>query len=64
MLTKIINLDLEKICLEKYYNTVKNNLAKLEKISTLEADLELLDEKVDDLKLSANQKFALIYRSE
>ena len=64
MLTKIVNLDLEKICLEKYYNTVKNNLAKLENFSTLEADQELLDERVDDLKLSANQKFALIYRSE
>jgi len=38
MLTKVVNLDLEKICLEKYYNTVKGQLARLEKFSTIEAD--------------------------
>ena len=64
MLTKVVNLDLEKICLEKYYNTVKGQLARLEKFSTIEADQELLDEKVESLQLSTNQKFALIYRSE
>jgi hypothetical protein len=39
-------------------------LAKVEKISTLEADLELLDEKVENLKLTGNQRFAVVYRSE
>lgn len=64
MLTKVVNLELEKICLEKYYNTVKGHITRLEKFSTLEADMELLDEQIDDLKLSQNQKFALIFRSE
>ena len=64
MLTKIVNLDLEKVCLDKYHNTVKSQLTRLEKLSTLEADQELLEDQVENLKLSVNQKFALVYRSE
>ena len=49
MLTKIVNLELERICLDKYHSTVKTQLDKLQSISTLEADLELLNEKDESL---------------
>ena len=79
LLSRVANLDFEKKCLERYEEIVFLMMKKLEHTTTLEADSEMLgdnasteddanDEVLQEVKktlsLSANQYFAVVYRSE
>ena len=73
LITRVTNLDFESLCLAKYEEMIDFFVSNTERHSTLEADQELLSfgqpgsnphKAFVDLKLSTNQRFAVIYRSE
>lgn len=65
MLTQPKDIEFEKFCLRKYLELLKWLKGKHERLSTLETDLSMLDEKTEvDLQLTDNQRFAVVYRSE
>lgn len=73
LITKAANLDFESVCLAKYEEIMDFFVSHTEKLSTFEADQELLtfgqpgsnpNKVFVDLKLSTNQRYAVVYRSE
>ena len=68
LLTRIVDLEFEKKCLERYEEIVFCTMKRLESTVALEADDELLNQPEDDankaIKLSSNQYFAVVFRSE
>jgi len=63
-----VDLEFEKKCLERYEEIVFRTMKRLESTVTLEADEELLNQPEDDahkvIRLSSNQYFAVVFRSE
>ena len=77
LLSAAVDLDFEMVCLKRYLELIEHQRDKLEATSTLEDDIQLLQD--DDLsahasqearashmalQLTNNQRFALVYRSE
>ena len=62
LITKPVDLDFEKYCLQRYISMVKMLLLHHEKQSTLENDLKLLASKENPL--TGNKRMAVVYRSE
>ena len=64
----MVDLDFEALCLQRYEQIVTLYSQRLEKVVTLEADEELLNQPEDDSKkffrLSSNQYAAVVFRSE
>ena len=77
LLTKVVDLEIEEKCLERYQEIVKFIVSELESQTTLEEDLAILDQhqakspqngrkgtKTGARHLSQNMYFAVLYRSE
>ena len=66
MLSKIVDLDFEKKCLERYQEIVESILETAEdRGTTLEQDLQILERHNNgESKISEKSYFAVIYRSE
>jgi len=64
LLTKPVNLFYEQYVFMYYKQVLKFIQANIEKTSTLEKDLELLDEGPHAPKISFELKMVLVYRSE
>ena len=60
LLTRIVDLDFEKMCLKRYEEIMYMVMKKLERETSLAHDLSLISEN----NLTANQRFSVIYRSE
>ena len=64
MLTKVVNLEFEEKCLQRYEEIVSFILRKLEATTSLETDLKILDQNQQLSDMTANEYFAVVYRSE
>ena len=77
LLSAAVDLDFEMVCLKRYLEIVEHEREKLERTSTLEDDIQLLQdsdlsahaskgsqESHMALQLTKNQRLALVYRSE
>ena len=71
LVSKVSNLEFEKLCLKRYEEIVRYILAELGKTSSLEYDLEVLRihtetplERKCDSKLTKKAYFAILYRTE
>ena len=60
-ITKVVNLEFERSCLKKYEEIVDFIAKRLEQKSSLETDLEILENKAN---LTQKSYFAVLYRSE
>ena len=66
LLTRIYedDIEFELECLKRYQEIVKHYQEQLESISTLESDMELLDNPPEGLHMSSNQRMAVTFRAE
>ena len=67
LLTRIVDLEFERKCLDRYLQVITYQTHQLEKGTTLEADQELLSgetELAKEVNLTSEQKFCVVYRSE
>lgn len=51
-------------CLKRYQDIVKHYQEQLENVSTLESDMELLNDPPEGLHMSSNQRMAVTFRAE